>query len=347
MWWIIVRNVGLLHDILYTLCNFINLSQVWRLSTHFQQTLADVLTGKCSAAVFVSVPWLSSVCLKAREIYQTPRYAAAHLRKWVSINCTWPHQNVTVEWYKAQKYNERKVEIKVGGRIQVLNLDGLSSLIITDVERHDSGVYYCRLNDVWGAGTGVYVGSKQFDNISFLHSHGDMTRYHDLHFFIVLLQGQLIMPRHSAGHRWRTLSSSSRACCWLCALVQHCYGKIKWWETGLKTSKLERTERGLSMTFNANVIWYVLWYVFKINKLLNHWKGNSCIFPNCLSLHRSRATFGCLCVLCGTSVQKLHFLVWPLGTGVPELPYSGPCTFRWCMAVATMTGQEPSAKHAG
>lgn len=52
--------------------------------------------------------------------------------------------------------------IQAGPRIQIResNVTQRSILVLSDLHIEDSGVYFCKFNNLWGPGTGLQVGSK-------------------------------------------------------------------------------------------------------------------------------------------------------------------------------------------
>ncbi|XP_034715993.1 uncharacterized protein cd79b isoform X2 [Etheostoma cragini] len=94
-------------------------------------------------------------------ITQRPRFYGVKPRRNVDIHCVSskkvPHDRV--QWYKADKYDSHKKEIKAGKKFlfHSSNLTQNVLLFIRHLQINDTGVYFCKLNDTWGPGTALQV----------------------------------------------------------------------------------------------------------------------------------------------------------------------------------------------
>ncbi|KAM4715190.1 B-cell antigen receptor complex-associated protein beta chain [Anableps anableps] len=108
----------------------------------------------CCGFVLISV----SVAL---QISQKPRFYGLRPRKNVPIYClsSQQHQQSTVKWYKADRYDTDKMEIKHHDRIRFESKHKVQNayLYFNYLKVEDSGVYYCSINDTFGPGTEVQV----------------------------------------------------------------------------------------------------------------------------------------------------------------------------------------------
>ncbi|XP_032357661.1 uncharacterized protein cd79b isoform X2 [Etheostoma spectabile] len=116
-----------------------------------------LLAGCCGLALLN----ISVALNPAMRITQRPRFYGVKPRRNVGIHCLSskkvPHARV--QWYKADKYDSRKKEIKAGERF-VFHSSNLTQNVLLFIHRlqiDDAGVYFCKLNDTWGAGTAVQV----------------------------------------------------------------------------------------------------------------------------------------------------------------------------------------------
>lgn len=124
-----------------------------------------------------NVPEPSFLCSVALNIInpirQKPRfYGVMTYKPAVVIYCLSPKQNqsATVEWYKANKYNEvqeNRIRIYPDGKKIEMNpreITTLRSILqIFNPRIMDTGVYFCKLNDEWGPGTEVQITSKRLE----------------------------------------------------------------------------------------------------------------------------------------------------------------------------------------
>ncbi|XP_035515111.1 uncharacterized protein cd79b [Morone saxatilis] len=92
-------------------------------------------------------------------ISQTPRFCGMKTGLSLTIFCPYTKKpNQTVTWYKTAEYGGEKKEIKEGNRTKLnmtMNVGGF--LQIDDLHMEDQGVYYCKMNNLWGSGTAVQV----------------------------------------------------------------------------------------------------------------------------------------------------------------------------------------------
>lgn len=101
-------------------------------------------------------------------VTQRPRFYGVETERTVTFHC-WPSKESRqpeVEWYKADEYNTTKARIEAQENRTIfhdrsfMNVIKNASLTIHDLQLEDKGVYYCKINDVWGAGTELQVFSK-------------------------------------------------------------------------------------------------------------------------------------------------------------------------------------------
>ncbi|XP_040885105.1 uncharacterized protein cd79b [Toxotes jaculatrix] len=102
--------------------------------------------------------WLALINLSATltlRITQKPRYYGVKTKSTVGIYCSIKqNQQANVTWYKAKEYNTEKTEVsgeKFGYRDR--NSTTNAFLYIHDVRVDDSGVYFCKINNIMGPGT--------------------------------------------------------------------------------------------------------------------------------------------------------------------------------------------------
>ncbi|XP_053197462.1 uncharacterized protein cd79b [Scomber japonicus] len=106
---------------------------------------------------------LISVAL-TREVLQRPRFLGLRTGRPnpVYINCwsTEPNDNDTVEWYKAKVDNTgNKTKITPSDRFKISysQTSKNSTLFIDKLQVEDTGVYFCKIDTKFGAGTGMQV----------------------------------------------------------------------------------------------------------------------------------------------------------------------------------------------
>ncbi|XP_036937180.1 uncharacterized protein cd79b [Acanthopagrus latus] len=122
-----------------------------------------LLAGYCGLALINISVALNII----NPIRQKPRfYGVMTYKPAVVIYCLSPKQNqsATVEWYKANKYNEvqeNRIRIYPDGKKIEMNpreITTLRSILqIFNPRIMDTGVYFCKLNDEWGPGTEVQI----------------------------------------------------------------------------------------------------------------------------------------------------------------------------------------------
>ncbi|CAJ1080119.1 B-cell antigen receptor complex-associated protein beta chain [Xyrichtys novacula] len=92
----------------------------------------------------------------ATRITQKPRFYGLKTGTTAKIFClpSWDATNDTLEWYWAAKYDgpTTKLQAHTGS---ILGTSTFLHLVKLRVE--DSGVYFCKINGVWGPGTGLHV----------------------------------------------------------------------------------------------------------------------------------------------------------------------------------------------
>lgn len=176
----------------------------------------------CSVALNPDVP-----------ISQKPRFYGVNAGRNVSICCLYSKelQTAKAEWYRVDKYDT--VVNEITNRIEAVKKytfrhnhgDRNVFLDIHDVRMENSGVYFCKINNEWGPGTAVQVASKYLGQYVLCRM-----QTHDAMMQSSLSQDLVVLTRQGEA-RWRMLSSSSRACCWLCVSLLYCYANTNRWET--------------------------------------------------------------------------------------------------------------------
>ncbi|XP_077407652.1 B-cell antigen receptor complex-associated protein beta chain [Vanacampus margaritifer] len=103
----------------------------------------------------------SAAVSRELSITQKPRFYGVRPSRFVTIYCASSQQHLPAEarWYKAARYDQdvaqwRPLEDAVT-RDKDLTLNAF--LILHDLSFEDSGVYFCRINETWGAGTQLQV----------------------------------------------------------------------------------------------------------------------------------------------------------------------------------------------
>ncbi|XP_061911166.1 uncharacterized protein cd79b [Entelurus aequoreus] len=127
-----------------------------------------LLCGLC-AAVLIN---MSEGVSRDLVAIQKPRFYGVRPGRFVVIYCMSSKQHLAAQvvWYKTPKYD------RAGSHRQVLegaitrhkNLTRDAFLILTDLTVQDSGVYYCRIDHAWGAGTQLQV-ARPVDRARVLH----------------------------------------------------------------------------------------------------------------------------------------------------------------------------------
>ncbi|KAF5899507.1 B-cell antigen receptor complex-associated protein beta chain, partial [Clarias magur] len=100
------------------------------------------------------------------QVQQKPRFYGVKVGKMVGFTCSSSDltlQRAVVTWYKTEKYDENKVsngemlKISNSSRIEIHVGEVKSQLLFSNTEVSDSGIYYCKMNDVLGPGTELQV----------------------------------------------------------------------------------------------------------------------------------------------------------------------------------------------
>lgn len=96
----------------------------------------------------------------ALQISQKPRFYGVKTNRAVYIYCRPSNhgQKSEVNWYKADEYDdEKRTRIEEEGRFQFEDKGMIRNafLVISDLQKEDSGVYFCRIDNSWGPGTEV------------------------------------------------------------------------------------------------------------------------------------------------------------------------------------------------
>ncbi|XP_042364377.1 uncharacterized protein cd79b [Plectropomus leopardus] len=135
----------------------------------------------------------------AMQIIQKPRFIGLPVGHRVFMLClSYPVQTVPakVEWYKADEYDmDKSKTIKLAaekGKYDIFNITVINksikkdapALVISNINIKDSGVYFCKMNDHWGPGTGLHV-SRDINIAEALHR----TRMKD---GLIILQGLVL-----------------------------------------------------------------------------------------------------------------------------------------------------------
>ncbi|XP_039643170.1 uncharacterized protein cd79b isoform X2 [Perca fluviatilis] len=161
-----------------------------------------LLAGCCGLALIN----ISVALNPAMTITQKPRFYGLKPRRDVVIHCLFSEKitHATVEWYKADKYDsEHKIKITAGEKFSFHNRNLTQNILtIHHLQISDTGVYFCKLNDIWGPGTAVQV-ARSFDVTKALYR----TKMKDA---LIILQGLvlavfiaalLLRKRHLLGKR--------------------------------------------------------------------------------------------------------------------------------------------------
>lgn len=111
-----------------------------------------ILAGCCGLAL-ISL----SVAL---QISQKPRFYGVRTNRAAYIYCMPSNQDQEseVRWYKVDKYDapeDKREEIEAQKRFQFKSKGMIRDafLVITELQKEDSGVYFCKINSTWGPGT--------------------------------------------------------------------------------------------------------------------------------------------------------------------------------------------------
>ncbi|XP_049916810.1 uncharacterized protein cd79b isoform X2 [Epinephelus moara] len=147
-----------------------------------------LLAGCCGLAL-ISISVASD---SAEIIIQKPRFYGVPVGRNLGIYCVYTFgiaQSVSVEWYKADKYDELEKKNKLtaeNNKIRYTNtsVNQMAILQLHKVNIKDSGVYFCKMNNKWGPGTAVQV-ARPLNEKEALHR----TRMKD---GLIILQGLVL-----------------------------------------------------------------------------------------------------------------------------------------------------------
>nr|XP_057934245.1 B-cell antigen receptor complex-associated protein beta chain [Doryrhamphus excisus] len=94
-------------------------------------------------------------------VSQKPRFYGIRPGRFVAVYCVSSKQHLAahVVWYKASEYDVAVSERRMlqGAITRHKDLTRNAFLILADLSVEDSGVYFCNINDTWGAGTQLQV----------------------------------------------------------------------------------------------------------------------------------------------------------------------------------------------
>ncbi|XP_062298264.1 uncharacterized protein cd79b [Scomber scombrus] len=115
----------------------------------------------CGLAL-ISVALTREALTREDVVKQIPRFYGLRPGRFVFINClsSNPSDNVTVEWYKATVDDTGdKTKITASDRIKMISDTKTkgSKLFIDKLQVEDTGVYFCKIDTKYGAGTGLQV----------------------------------------------------------------------------------------------------------------------------------------------------------------------------------------------
>ncbi|XP_033840122.2 B-cell antigen receptor complex-associated protein beta chain [Periophthalmus magnuspinnatus] len=116
-----------------------------------------LLVGYCGLTLL----HLTDATTKSLQITQKPRFYGLTTGRKVGIYCLSSKQHLpsTASWYKASEFNSKKLPIQPGDKIKVWNrnLTKNGILVLLDLRLEDQGVYFCKIDKVFGPGTEVQV----------------------------------------------------------------------------------------------------------------------------------------------------------------------------------------------
>ncbi|XP_042253521.1 uncharacterized protein cd79b [Thunnus maccoyii] len=101
--------------------------------------------------------YLSVALNEAQVLTQVPRFYGVKTRQTVYIYCeNYSRLQGEVQWYKTNVDGKEEKQITQGPRTE-LRTGVKSCLQLMDLNTEDSGVYFCRINNITGPGTGLQV----------------------------------------------------------------------------------------------------------------------------------------------------------------------------------------------
>ncbi|XP_036397365.1 B-cell antigen receptor complex-associated protein beta chain [Megalops cyprinoides] len=98
----------------------------------------------------------------SKDVLQKPRFLGVKSRRYVRVYCIVPeeHSSGQIQWYKSPKHDSLlKNPIVENERFEIALLSKSRNawIGIKMVQPEDSGVYFCKINNVWGSGTELQV----------------------------------------------------------------------------------------------------------------------------------------------------------------------------------------------
>lgn len=114
---------------------------------------------------FIGCCLLTLVNSASLHISQKPRFLGVKSQRAVEIYCAMQDRStpVKVEWYKALDYHHEPTHrVDLADRFTFKTKDNVERglMTVTNLQPDDSGVYFCKLNNTWGPGTGLQVFRK-------------------------------------------------------------------------------------------------------------------------------------------------------------------------------------------
>lgn len=155
--------------------------------------------------------YFTASATQSLQISQKPRFYGVMSNRKLGINCMSSVKHTKATWYRASTYNATiKSPIRLEERIFTQNSSRVNDgiLILKDIKVEDQGVYFCKINDVYGPGTEVqvspvYAGPVNPDNFLYRSQVKDG---------LMILQGLLLALVIAVfGFRKKTLSEKEDA----------------------------------------------------------------------------------------------------------------------------------------
>ncbi|XP_054608978.1 B-cell antigen receptor complex-associated protein beta chain [Dunckerocampus dactyliophorus] len=116
-----------------------------------------LLSALCAATLIN----MSDAVSRDLVVSQKPRFYGISPGRFVTIYCVSSKQHLAahVDWYKASEYDLAVSERQMlqGAITRHKDLTRNAFLILADLSVKDSGVYFCKINNTWGAGTQLQV----------------------------------------------------------------------------------------------------------------------------------------------------------------------------------------------